>query len=90
MGDHHTARVAEWQTRWLQVPVPARAWGFKSPLAHGFGYYLLRKTATTGVPCAAAGPLLSMSILVLVLVPVLVPVLVLVLVPEAGSATLSR
>ena len=23
-----------WQTRWLQVPVPARAWGFKSPLAH--------------------------------------------------------
>jgi hypothetical protein len=26
--------VAEWQTRWLQVPVPARAWGFKSPLAH--------------------------------------------------------
>lgn len=24
-----------WQTRWLQVPVPARAWGFKSPLAHG-------------------------------------------------------
>ena len=28
------ARVAEWQTRWLQVPVPERAWGFKSPLAH--------------------------------------------------------
>ena len=28
------ARVAKWQTRWLQVPVPARAWGFKSPLAH--------------------------------------------------------
>src|SRR5699024_522993 len=27
----------EWrnrQTRWLQVPVPARAWGFNSPLAH--------------------------------------------------------
>jgi hypothetical protein len=23
-----------WQTRWLQVPVLARAWGFKSPLAH--------------------------------------------------------
>src|SRR4029453_11941396 len=23
-----------WQTRWLQVPVAARAWGFKSPLAH--------------------------------------------------------
>lgn len=30
----HRARVAKWQTRWLQVPVPARAWGFKSPLAH--------------------------------------------------------
>jgi hypothetical protein len=28
------ARVAEWQTRWLQVPVSARTWGFKSPLAH--------------------------------------------------------
>ena len=28
------ARVAEWQTRWLQVPVLERAWGFKSPLAH--------------------------------------------------------
>lgn len=27
-------RVAEWQTRWLQVPVFARTWGFKSPLAH--------------------------------------------------------
>jgi alpha-1,2-mannosyltransferase len=26
--------VAEWQTRWLQVPVSERAWGFKSPLAH--------------------------------------------------------
>ena len=35
-----------WQTRWLQVPVPARAWGFKSPLAHAnemapdLGFYL--------------------------------------------------
>src|SRR5215217_3170032 len=29
------ARVAERQTRWLQVPVSARTWGFKSPLAHG-------------------------------------------------------
>jgi hypothetical protein len=28
------ARVAERQTRWLQVPVSERAWGFKSPLAH--------------------------------------------------------
>ncbi len=27
-------RVAKWQTRWLQVPVFARTWGFKSPLAH--------------------------------------------------------
>ena len=27
-------RVAEWQTRWLQVPVRATSWGFKSPLAH--------------------------------------------------------
>ena len=27
-------RVAKWQTRWLQVPVFERMWGFKSPLAH--------------------------------------------------------
>lgn len=26
--------MAERQTRWLQVPVSERAWGFKSPLAH--------------------------------------------------------
>ena len=31
---HPLGRVAEWQTRWLQVPVFARTWGFKSPLAH--------------------------------------------------------
>jgi hypothetical protein len=30
----HFARVAEWQTRQLQVLVSERAWGFKSPLAH--------------------------------------------------------
>ena len=30
-------RVAEWQTRWLQVPVSERTWGFKSPLAHSEG-----------------------------------------------------
>ena len=30
------ARVAKWQTRWLQVPVFVRTWGFKSPLAHHF------------------------------------------------------
>ena len=29
-------RVAEWQTRWLQVPVSFGTWGFKSPFAHHF------------------------------------------------------
>jgi hypothetical protein len=33
-GGRSCARVAERQTRWLQVPVSERAWGFKSPLAH--------------------------------------------------------
>src|SRR4051794_19509769 len=33
LGPLH-ARVAERQTRWLQVPVSERAWGVKSPLAH--------------------------------------------------------
>jgi hypothetical protein len=32
-----------WQTRWLQVPVLARAWGFKSPLAHRGKNRLSRK-----------------------------------------------
>lgn len=31
-GGH--GRVAEWQTRWLQVPVSFGTWGFKSPFAH--------------------------------------------------------
>ena len=35
-ADIQNARVAERQTRWLQVPVSERAWGFKSPLAHVF------------------------------------------------------
>ncbi len=26
-----SGRVAEWQTRWLQVPVSFGTWGFKSP-----------------------------------------------------------
>jgi hypothetical protein len=30
-------RVAEWQTRWLQVPVSFGTWGFKSPFAHKSG-----------------------------------------------------
>src|SRR5699024_1424901 len=33
-GERTHARVAEWQTRCLQVAVSARAWGFKSPLSH--------------------------------------------------------
>jgi hypothetical protein len=36
-GERSCARVAERQTRWLQVPVSERAWGFKSPLAHANG-----------------------------------------------------
>ena len=30
----HSRVWRNWQTRWLQVPVSARTWGFKSPLAH--------------------------------------------------------
>jgi hypothetical protein len=33
------AQVAEWQTRWLQVPVPARVWRFDSSLGH-IGVYM--------------------------------------------------
>jgi hypothetical protein len=42
------ARVAERQTRWLQVPVSARTWGFKSPLAH---IVLRSQTANRRRPC---------------------------------------
>lgn len=34
-------RVAEWQTRWLQVPVSFGTWGFKSPFAHQERFYEL-------------------------------------------------
>ena len=33
-------RVAEWQTRWLQVPVSFGTWGFKSPFAHSERLYI--------------------------------------------------
>lgn len=56
------ARVAERQTRWLQVPVSERAWGFKSPLAHaitqrtpvfGPGFFCVRGPASCwGRPAA--------------------------------------
>jgi len=38
-------RVAKWQARWLQVPVFARTWGFKSPLAH----HLVERCHSIGV-----------------------------------------
>jgi hypothetical protein len=34
--------VAEWQTRWLQVPVSFGTWGFKSPFAHRERFYELQ------------------------------------------------
>ena len=37
-------RVAEWQTRWLQVPVSFGTWGFKSPFAHNERFYELPHT----------------------------------------------
>lgn len=40
-------RVAEWQTRWLQVPVSFGTWGFKSPFAH--------KLCGLGSPTTKAG-----------------------------------
>ena len=30
----HSREWRNWQTRWIQVPVFERTWGFKSPLAH--------------------------------------------------------
>ena len=41
-----SGRVAEWQTRWLQVPVSFGTWGFKSPFAHTVRF---RRTAADEV-----------------------------------------
>src|SRR6185436_10506853 len=49
------ARVAEWQTRWLQVPVSERAWGFKSPLAHKLSC-LCRTQETPGPSGSGVSP----------------------------------
>ncbi len=43
------ARVAERQTRWLQVPVSERAWGFKSP-SRTVGRFLLERLWSTETP----------------------------------------
>jgi hypothetical protein len=44
-------RVAEWQTRWLQVPVSFGTWGFKSPFAHRERFYELVAFVFVGVAC---------------------------------------
>ena len=46
------ARVAKWQTRWLQVPVSARTCGFKSRLAH-----------VRGIPINAQTLIISLEII---------------------------
>ena len=40
-------RVAEWQTRTVQVRVSVRTWGFNSPLAH-FSRWLVSSTRWAG------------------------------------------
>jgi hypothetical protein len=64
-GDRQHARVAEWQTRWLQVSVPARAWRFNSSLAHqtnvaltrvnSQGHCRLRRLAQSGTRAEGLG-----------------------------------
>jgi hypothetical protein len=44
---HLLARVAKWQTRWRQVSVFVRTWGFKSPLAHQLLQWLNSFCAST-------------------------------------------
>ena len=50
------ARVAEWQTRWLQVPVSERAWGFKSPLAHPLSCLRTKETLEPSGSGVSASP----------------------------------
>ncbi len=50
-------RVAEWQTRTVQVRVSVRTWGFNSPLAHGWaGFTLLRRVGPSVMSAAGAEP----------------------------------
>ena len=42
--------VAEWQTRMVQVHVPARAWGFNSPLPHQIADPRCRRAGGQTVP----------------------------------------
>lgn len=42
-------RVAEWQTRWLQVPVSFGTWGFKSPFAHRYEFTRSERRPEAGV-----------------------------------------
>ena len=50
-GGH--GRVAEWQTRWLQVPVSFGTWGFKSPFAHHHEQFSSRRYMRSGCGSAA-------------------------------------
>jgi restriction system protein len=58
--------VAEWQTRWLQVPVSFGTWGFKSPLGHSKVFddsarFLLTKLAGSGFSRLVVGLLVAMG-----------------------------
>src|SRR5690606_29062401 len=44
-----------WQTRWLQVPVSERTWGFKSPLAHQAGRLPGDRSRFAGRPAPGSG-----------------------------------
>jgi len=43
--------VAEWQTRWLQVPVSFGTWGFKSPLGHSKVFDVSGRLLLTKLGC---------------------------------------
>ena len=42
----HSGEWRNWQTRWLQVPVSVRTWGFKSPLAHASRWHGFERSPT--------------------------------------------
>ena len=48
-----------WQTRWIQVPVSERTWGFKSPLAH---HHNSGPPAQQGVRCVRGYPALTVLV----------------------------
>ena len=51
----HSREWRNWQTRRIQVPVPVRVWGFKSPLAHFIAGSVPQSRSENPQDCESSG-----------------------------------